>query len=290
MGLNAGHVLGSNMHFLSQISDVPTSLNGILKNDVIFNIANGKIWKKTSEADELIEEYNFIGILGGKSDWLETNPDSLSYIENKPDIIPSTLKINNKSLINDITLTADDVGSYSREEIDSKLSSAYKAKGSVSSRTALDTIPDKNVGDVYNTVETGMNYVWTGSEWDPLGTIVDLSNYFTKSEITSLITPKLDKTALSNRVYVTDGTGASTTYPHSQTASSSTFALRDGNGRVRTQAGVSDTDCVNLLQMNAAFDSKVKTESYVTQSEYDALVANGTKSSTTRYYIYETIT
>lgn len=48
------------------------------------------------------------------------------------------------------------------------LASVYRFKGSVANYGALPT-EGLEVGWVYNTEETGMNYAWTGTEWDPLG-------------------------------------------------------------------------------------------------------------------------
>ncbi|WP_262246944.1 phage upper tail fiber protein [Parapedobacter soli] len=64
---------------------------------------------------------------------------------------------------------------------DSKVAGIYKFKGSVANYVALPT-DDLTAGDVYNLLDTDMNYAWTGTEWDPLGTTVDLSNYYNKSE------------------------------------------------------------------------------------------------------------
>lgn len=48
------------------------------------------------------------------------------------------------------------------------LASVYKYKGSVATETALPT-ENLEVGFVYNVEDTGMNYAWTGTEWDALG-------------------------------------------------------------------------------------------------------------------------
>lgn len=64
----------------------------------------------------------------------------------------------------------------------SDISSVYKVKGSKANKTELDGIVDKEVGDVYNLADTGVNYVWTGTEWDSLSGNVDLTGYYTKNE------------------------------------------------------------------------------------------------------------
>ena len=64
----------------------------------------------------------------------------------------------------------------------SDISSVYKVKGSKANKTELDDIVDKEVGDVYNLTDTGVNYVWTGTEWDSLSGNVDLTGYYTKAQ------------------------------------------------------------------------------------------------------------
>lgn len=64
----------------------------------------------------------------------------------------------------------------------SDISSVYKVKGSKANKTELDDVVDKEVGDVYNLTDTGVNYVWTGTEWDSLSGNVDLTGYYTKTQ------------------------------------------------------------------------------------------------------------
>jgi len=71
---------------------------------------------------------------------------------------------------------------YTKTEVDAKVASVYRVKGSVATVAALPT-SDNTTGDVYNVTATGMNYVWTGTEWDALGSIVDLSDYAKTADI-----------------------------------------------------------------------------------------------------------
>ena len=48
------------------------------------------------------------------------------------------------------------------------VSGLYKWKGSKASYSLLPTTGNE-VGDVWNTDDTGMNYAWTGDAWDALG-------------------------------------------------------------------------------------------------------------------------
>lgn len=66
----------------------------------------------------------------------------------------------------------------------SDLSSVYRYKGSVATYAALPT-EDLTSGDVYNVETNGMNYAWTGTEWDPLGEAFEIST-ITDEEIDAL--------------------------------------------------------------------------------------------------------
>lgn len=95
-----------------------------------------------------------------------------------------------------------------KDFVDKKVSSVYRAKGTVDNFAALEKISDAVEGDVYNVKDTGDNYVWikdtehpTGF-WDKLSGIVNLDDYYNKSEVDQKIqqqsqalnTHKQDKT------------------------------------------------------------------------------------------------
>jgi len=67
----------------------------------------------------------------------------------------------------------------------SDITAMYKFKGSVA--TIGDLPSTGNVtGDSYNVTASGMNYVWTGAEWDALGTVLEIE-YLTNAEIDTII-------------------------------------------------------------------------------------------------------
>ena len=70
---------------------------------------------------------------------------------------------------------------YTKTEVDAKVSSVYKYKGSVANEAALPT-EGQVIGDVYNLEDTGMNVAWTGEGWDKLGSVIDLTPYLTKED------------------------------------------------------------------------------------------------------------
>ena len=100
---------------------------------------------------------------------------------NKPISTATQNALNNKA---DKATTLAGYGitdAYTKSEIDSKISSVYKFKGSV--EDVEDLPADGNtVGDVYNVVITGDNYAWTEDGWDKLAGDVDLTPYLLKTE------------------------------------------------------------------------------------------------------------
>ena len=82
---------------------------------------------------------------------------------------------------------------YTKEEVDDIIESlepsgtVYKFKGNVANYEALLEIEEKSQGDVYNLLDTGANYAWTGTEWDKLSETIDLSAYVTKTELNTTL-------------------------------------------------------------------------------------------------------
>lgn len=82
------------------------------------------------------------------------------------------------------SVTAAQTGAYTKAEVDAKVSSVYRYRGSVDTREQLPT-SGVVVGDVYNVVDSGANYAWDGSAWDKLSETVDLTPYALKTELTA---------------------------------------------------------------------------------------------------------
>lgn len=81
------------------------------------------------------------------------------------------------------TLAGYDIqDAYTKAEVDNKLTAIYRFKGNVNTYNDLPN-KDLTVGDVYNALDTGANYGWTGNSWDKLGENIDLSPYALKTEL-----------------------------------------------------------------------------------------------------------
>ena len=70
------------------------------------------------------------------------------------------------------------------------LAGVFHYKGSVATYGDLPAT-DNEVGDVWNVIDTGKNYAWSGSAWDDLGGIVDLSNLVTLNTVQEITANKL---------------------------------------------------------------------------------------------------
>ena len=82
------------------------------------------------------------------------------------------------------TSTLASAKTYTDQQINVKLSSALKYKGSKDTYADLPKTGNQ-VGDVWNVVaaygnaHAGTNWAWNGTVWDPLGGTIDLTNYVT---------------------------------------------------------------------------------------------------------------
>lgn len=87
-----------------------------------------------------------------------------------------------------------------KTEVNQKIASVYTVRGSVADFEALQSLQSKNIGDVYNLLSTGANYVYTEDGWDKLSETIDLSAYL-KTEDAKLIFVSLENfQALVERV------------------------------------------------------------------------------------------
>lgn len=78
------------------------------------------------------------------------------------------------------------------DELKASVAAALDYKGTKDTYEELPTRGNKK-GDVWNvvaahgTTPAGTNYAWDGAAWDPLGGTIDLSGYYTKSQVDGAI-------------------------------------------------------------------------------------------------------
>ena len=112
--------------------------------------------------------------------FIKTGPSSEEYFVKLPDLA-GTLTTE-AALNSSAASTLSSAKSYTDTQINAKLSSALKYKGSKDTYADLPKTGNQ-VGDVWNVVaaygnaHAGTNWAWNGTVWDPLGGTIDLTNY-----------------------------------------------------------------------------------------------------------------
>ena len=147
-----------------------------LYNGIVVSVADEKsLYMLTDITNVLSSDY---------SGWLRVdagNAEQVDVIDNlESDRTDAALSAKQgKQLMNEINTVAG------------KLTNIYTYKGSKATYAKLPT--DAIAGDVWNVEEAhgghpaGTNWAWTGTEWDALGGNIDLSVYYTKTEVDAAI-------------------------------------------------------------------------------------------------------
>ena len=149
------------------------------------------------------------------------------------------------------TLTGKFGDYYTKGEVDGKLASIYRFKGSVA---AEDQLPkqDQVIGDVYNVEDTGMNVAWDGKKWDKLGSVINLTPYATTEAVEAKITET--KQAASEALNQHAQT-AETTYAKKAEVAKQIEAV---DGKFAGKADKVHTHTVdNVTGLQAALDAKM---------------------------------
>ena len=83
--------------------------------------------------------------------------------------------------------TASDVNTL----ISSALTTVMDYKGTVATVANLPTTGNKN-GDVYHVTATDGEYAWNGTEWEELGSTIDLSGYVEDTDMTAITSTEIN--------------------------------------------------------------------------------------------------
>lgn len=159
------------------------------------------------------------------------------------------------------TLTGKFGDYYTKSEVDGKVSSVYRYKGSVANEQALPK--DSQVtGDVYNVDDTGMNVAWDGKKWDKLGSVVNLTPYATTEAVEAKITET--KQAASEALNQHAQT-AETTYAKKAEVAKQIEAV---DGKFAGKADKVHTHTIeNITGLQDALDGKQAVGDYALKSE-----------------------
>lgn len=161
--------------------------------EIIIYIRSDDYYSNTLRREILINKVDKTCTLTDRANYVAADPNGI--------IINGVFKSTDSDISNSILLKTSgdgsnilsDSGEYipalTENQVDTKINQAvasvYKVKGSVDNYEALPS--DAIVGDVYNLIDTGANYVCVSTDpitWDKLSETFDTSNVYTKSDIT----------------------------------------------------------------------------------------------------------
>ena len=253
----------------------------------------------TAALDNKVDKITGKGL--STEDYTTLEKTKLNGIENGAQVnVVETVKVNNTALTPDqnkaVNITVPTVTSdltndsgfidntvndltnyYTKTEVDSKVSAVYRYKGTVQTYANLPS-SDLTVGDVYNIatadpthdINAGDNVAWTGTEWDKLGGDIDLSVYYTSTQVDTLLDDKVNEPSSEGtrgQVLTTDGNGGRN-WTTIETGESALEDLSDVN---LTTPAAGDTlvyDDITSKWVNAPIDMS----EYYTSDEVDGLL------------------
>lgn len=154
-----------------------TQLKGFFAGKV--DVENGK--GLSSNDYTSTEKTKLAGIAAGaevnvNADWNAATGDAA--ILNKPSIPTKTSDLTNDSNF----VVSSTLDNYA---LKSDISNAYIFRGSVATYSQLPSSGQK-AGDVWNVEADGMNYAWTGTAWDALGSTFTITS-ITNAEIDVIV-------------------------------------------------------------------------------------------------------
>lgn len=159
---------------VNNLAATHTSDTSALRNDITQINAQFSNYYNKSDIDRKVGEVSTsVSELSTRVDGIETSANN--YTDQQVGALTQTF--------NNYTSTTD-----SRiNQLESKVTSVYTLKGSCTYEELISKT-ENNVGDVWNiTDKDSQNYVWTGSEWDTLGSVADFSEYAKTSEVNAKI-------------------------------------------------------------------------------------------------------
>lgn len=234
--------------------------------------------------------------LSGKPS-LSTVATSGSYndLSNKPTI--PTVDVTKSYVDTQLATKANASNVYTKSEVDSKVSSVYRVKGSVASYANLPTT-NVQIGDVYSVTDTGANYVAvataTTPTWDKLSETVDLSGYATTAAMNTALGNKVDKVSgkgLSTNDYTTaekDKLAGIATGANNYSLPVATASVLGG---VKTSTGITNSSgTISVAYGSAAGTACQGNDSRLSNSRPASDVSAWAKASTKPTYTWTEIT
>lgn len=132
----------------------------------------------------------------------ETTGRTAIYIKGQSDIDVAII-----NLANELGKKADKADTYTKAQVDELIANGvggvtnvFKYKGKLANLSAIQAVQNPSVGDCYQAKDTTIFYVWVedldiaDGRWEALsGSIINLTNYYTKNEANVLLQDKTNK-------------------------------------------------------------------------------------------------
>lgn len=184
----------------------------------------------------------------------------------EPNVI-EIIKVNGSALATTDKTVNIDLSDYA---LKSDLASAVEWKGTVASVSALPTNAGK--GDMYHVSEKSAEYVYDGSNWQEVGSIVDLSSYSTTSQMNTAISSAISSKADKSYVDTELGKKASTSILKAVATSGSYNDLTD-KPIVDSALSSTSTNAIQNAVVTAQLELKMNKSDIVaiTNAEIDAM-------------------
>ena len=194
--IDTAQTITGNKEFTGSLQAQTKELSDNSKNVATTEYVTTAISNIDALPDQTNQSGNVLTTDGTSASWVDLNLDSKQNVLNEMQIIAvnsgisadkvtkydnyDSEKANKANTLAGYGIT----DAFTKDEISSKISSVYRYKGSVETKTDL---PSENLteGDVYNIKDTGDNYAWVAPVgelagfWDKLAGEIDLSSYAT---------------------------------------------------------------------------------------------------------------
>ena len=194
--IDTAQTITGNKEFTGSLQAPTKELSDNSKNVATTEYVTTAISNIDALPDQTNQSGNVLTTDGTSASWVDLNLDSKQNVLNETQIIAvnsgisadkvtkydnyDSEKANKANTLAGYGIT----DAFTKDEISSKISSVYRYKGSVETKTDL---PSENLteGDVYNVKDTGDNYAWVAPVgelagfWDKLAGDIDLSSYAT---------------------------------------------------------------------------------------------------------------
>ena len=194
--IDTAQTITGNKEFTGSLQAPTKELSDNSKNVATTEYVTTAISNIDALPDQTNQSGNVLTTDGTSASWVDLNLDSKQNVLNEMQIIAvnsgisadkvtkydnyDSEKANKANTLAGYGIT----DAFTKDEISSKISSVYRYKGSVETKTDL---PSENLteGDVYNIKDTGDNYAWVAPVgelagfWDKLAGDIDLSSYAT---------------------------------------------------------------------------------------------------------------